>query len=116
MVAAVLFFNLVKLLHEDREASAPYFQKKPSPVMYMADMRGIRYHKTQVVAMVSVPVHQRCNSNTTGSAQLSAQRSAAQHSSAQLSSAQRRTVEGVFSFVSQYIIVRFASATIRWYR
>ena len=88
MVAAVLFFNLVKLLHEDREASAPYFQKKPSPVMYMADMRGIRYHKTQVVAMVSVPVHQRCNSNTTGSAQLSAQRSAAQHSSAQLSSAQ----------------------------
>jgi hypothetical protein len=43
MVAAVLFFNLVKLLHEDREASAPYFQKKPSPVMYMANTTCAAY-------------------------------------------------------------------------
>ena len=45
MVAAVLFFNLVKLLHEDREASAPYFQKKPSPAMYnvMADTTCAAY-------------------------------------------------------------------------
>jgi hypothetical protein len=33
----------VKLLHEDREASAPYFQKKPSPVMYMANTTCAAY-------------------------------------------------------------------------